>query len=103
MAASASWARRSRRPVVDERVVASDAVGIGSKVEIEDEQGERMQVEIASVGGVSPDSPLGRALLGSRAGDEVEIEGECELNEDAKRAQKGEVFGVVEVCDAGRE
>jgi transcription elongation GreA/GreB family factor len=33
-----------------------------------------MQVEISSVGGVSPDSPLGRALLGAKAGDEVEIE-----------------------------
>ncbi len=33
-----------------------------------------MQVEISSVGGVSPSSPLGRALLGSSAGDEVEIE-----------------------------
>ena len=38
------------------------------------EQGGRMEVEISSVGGVSPDSPLGRALLGARAGDEVEIE-----------------------------
>jgi len=33
-----------------------------------------MEVEISSVGGVSPDSPVGRALLGAKAGDEVEIE-----------------------------
>jgi transcription elongation GreA/GreB family factor len=33
-----------------------------------------MEVEISSVGGVSPDSPVGRALIGMKAGDEVEIE-----------------------------
>src|ERR687883_2133917 len=40
--------------VVDEDA-AGDAVGVGSKVEIEDDRGERLQVEISSVGGVSPD------------------------------------------------
>ena len=59
---------------MDESAVAAGTVGVGSNVEIEDEQGERMQVEISSVGGVSPDSPVGRALLGRKAGDEVEIE-----------------------------
>jgi transcription elongation GreA/GreB family factor len=43
-------------------------------VEIEDEQGERMTMEISSVGGVSADSPAGRALIGAKVGDEVEIE-----------------------------
>ena len=57
----------------EEAAAASDAVAIGSKVEIEDESGDRMEVEISSVGGVSPDSPLGRALLGARVGDNVEI------------------------------
>jgi transcription elongation GreA/GreB family factor len=33
-----------------------------------------MTVEISSVGGVSPDSPLGRALLGAKPGDEVDVE-----------------------------
>jgi len=61
--------------VVDEdAAAASGSVAVGSKVEIEDERGERMQVEISSVGGVSPESPLGRALLGAKTGDEVEIE-----------------------------
>jgi len=61
--------------VVDEdAAAASGAVAVGSGVEIEDERGERMQVEISSVGGVSPESPLGRALLGAKVGDEVEIE-----------------------------
>jgi transcription elongation factor GreA len=53
---------------------AGDAVGVGSKVEIEDDRGERLQVEISSVGGVSPDSPLGRALMGAKPGDEVDVE-----------------------------
>ncbi len=52
----------------------SDVVGVGSKVEIEDESGEKLHFEISSVGGVSPDSPVGRALLGRKVGDEVEIE-----------------------------
>jgi transcription elongation GreA/GreB family factor len=43
-------------------------------VELEDEQGGRLEVEISSVGGVSPDSPVGRALMGARVGDEVEID-----------------------------
>jgi transcription elongation factor GreA len=61
--------------VVDEdEAAASGSVAVGSKVEIEDERGERMHVEISSVGGVSPESPLGRALLGAQLGDEVEIE-----------------------------
>ncbi|HEY5660643.1 MAG TPA: transcription elongation factor GreA [Gaiellaceae bacterium] len=66
--------RLQRAVVVDETGRASDTVGVGSNVEIEDEQGERMQVEISSVGGVSPDSPVGRALMGRKVGDEVTIE-----------------------------
>ena len=47
--------------LVDEaEAAASGVVGVGSTVEIEDEHGERMTVEISSVGGVSPDSPLGQ-------------------------------------------
>ncbi len=49
-------------------------VGIGSHVEIADEHGDTMDVEISAVGGVSPDSPLGRALLGAAVGDEVVVE-----------------------------
>ena len=48
-------------------------VRVGSVVEIEDDAGERMQVEISSVGGVSPESPLGAALLGARVDDVVEV------------------------------
>jgi transcription elongation factor GreA len=66
--------RLQRAVVVDESRRSTDTVGVGSNVEIEDEQGERMQVEISSVGGVSPDSPVGRALMGRKVGDEVTIE-----------------------------
>ena len=48
-------------------------VGVGSIVEIADEGGETMEVEISSVGGVSPDSPLGGALMGAGIGDVVEV------------------------------
>jgi transcription elongation factor GreA len=70
---------RRLRARLDSAVVVDDAggagtVGIGSKVEIEDERGEKLQVEISSVGGVSPDSPLGRALMGRKPGDEVDVE-----------------------------
>ena len=60
-------------------VVANDPAGVvqvGSFVEIEDGDGERMKVEISSVGGagaVSPDSPLGSALLGASVGDAVDV------------------------------
>jgi transcription elongation factor GreA len=65
--------RLSRSVVVDEDEVASDCIGVGSRVEIEDEAGELMQIEISSVGGVSPESPLGRALYGAKAGEQVTI------------------------------
>jgi transcription elongation factor GreA len=58
----------------EDAAAASQNVVVGSKVEIEDETGERMEVEISSVGGVSPDSPLGKALLGKKVGDEVDVE-----------------------------
>ena len=66
--------RLDRAVIVDESAVATDKVGVGASVEIEDDQGERMQVQISSVGGVSPDSPVGRALLGRKVGDEVVVE-----------------------------
>src|SRR5213083_2151913 len=43
---------------------SNETVGVGSIVEIEDENGETMEIEISSVGGVSPTSPLGNALMG---------------------------------------
>lgn len=52
---------------------SDEVVGVGSIVEIEDEQGERMEIEISSVGGVSPTSPLGAALMGAAVGDGVDV------------------------------
>jgi transcription elongation factor GreA len=49
-------------------------VGVGSIVEVEDGDGEKMEVEISAVGGVSPDSPLGRALMGAAVGTVVDVE-----------------------------
>jgi transcription elongation factor GreA len=65
--------RLDRAVLVEKEAFASGEVGIGSTVEIEDDKGERMTLEISSVGGTSPDSPLGRALLGARPGEEVEV------------------------------
>ena len=49
-------------------------VGVGSFVEIADADGDAMEVEISAVGGVSPDSPLGSALMGAAVGDVVAVE-----------------------------
>ena len=56
---------------------SGDEVGIGSVVELTDEGGEFMTVEISAVGGngaVSPTSPLGSALLGHKPGESVEVQ-----------------------------
>ena len=58
----------------EDAAAAGDTVAVGSKVTIQDEHGEKLDVEISSVGGVSPDSPLGKALLGTKVGDEVDVQ-----------------------------
>jgi transcription elongation factor GreA len=58
----------------EEAAAASDAVSVGSRVIVDRDDGERMDVEISSVGGVSPESPLGKALIGRRVGEEVVVE-----------------------------
>jgi transcription elongation factor GreA len=65
--------RLGRAVLVEHDGATSGKVGVGSTVEIEDDKGDRMTLEISSVGGVSPDSPLGRALLGAKLGEEVEV------------------------------
>ena len=60
---------------VDESTVAAGGVvTVGSHVELTREDGEEMTVLISSVGGVSPESPVGRALLGHAKGDDVVVE-----------------------------
>jgi transcription elongation factor GreA len=58
-------------------VASGDEIGIGSVVEVEDESGDKMKVEVSAVGGsgtVSPTSPLGSALLGHKLGETVEVQ-----------------------------
>ena len=67
--------RLQHATVVDEEAAAaSGVVTVGSRVELERDDGERLEVEITSVGGVSPDSPVGQALLGKGPGEEIEVE-----------------------------
>jgi transcription elongation factor GreA len=70
-------ARLDGAVTIDESDVAHGEIAPGSIVELELAPGERMEVEISSVGGpgaVSPESPLGRALMGRREGEKVAVE-----------------------------
>ena len=58
----------------EEAAAASGVVTVGSRVELQREDGEHLEVEITGVGGVSPESPVGQALLGKAPGDEIEVE-----------------------------
>ena len=60
--------------VDEEEAAASGVVTVGSRVELERDDGGRLEVEITGVGGVSPDSPVGQALLGKAPGDEIEVD-----------------------------
>jgi transcription elongation factor GreA len=67
--------RLQHAEVIDEEAAAaSGVVTVGSTIELRRDDGETMTVEISSVGGVSPESPVGRAVLGRAEGDEVEVE-----------------------------
>ena len=68
--------------VVDEAETSIDAVNIGNRVRIEDEE-YHDTMEFYIVGGqeanslegkISNDSPVGRALLGKKVGDAVQVE-----------------------------
>jgi transcription elongation factor GreA len=66
--------RLQHATIVDEaEAAASGVVTVGSRVELEREDGTRQELEITSVGGVSPDSPVGQALLGKAPGDEIDV------------------------------
>ena len=67
--------RLQNAQVIDEaEAAASGVVTVGTTVELQRADGERMTVEISSVGGVSPDSPVGRAVIGRKEGDEIRVE-----------------------------
>lgn len=63
--------------VVDASTLPDGVVRIASLVEIEDEAGERLRLRIATpdpdVSVATLDSPLGRATLGARVGDWIEV------------------------------
>jgi transcription elongation factor GreA len=68
-------ARLDGAVIVEE--ASSDAVGVGSVIDVEDDAGQTMTVEISAVGGagtVSPTSPLGSALLGRKVGESVDVD-----------------------------
>jgi transcription elongation factor GreA len=68
-------ARLDHAEIVEQ--ASGDEVGIGSVVEVEEEGGETMTVEVSAVGGsgtVSPTSPLGSALLGHTLGETVDVQ-----------------------------
>src|SRR6201997_1397955 len=65
--------RLQHATILDEEEAAkSGVVTVGSKVELVRDDGTTMEVEITSVGGVSPDSPVGQALLGKKPGETIE-------------------------------
>ena len=69
--------RLDHAQIVDESELPAGEIGVGSKVVVEDDDGQTLEVEISSAGGagaVSPDSPLGRALVGRREGESVEVQ-----------------------------
>ena len=69
-------ARLDNSVLADAAALGPGEVGVGSVVEISDEDGMHMEIEISSVTGarsVSPESPLGRALVGRAVGDTVEV------------------------------
>jgi len=67
-------ARLDHAEIVED--ASGDEVGIGSVVDVADEGGDTMTVEVSAVGGpgtVSPTSPLGAALLGRKLGETVDV------------------------------
>jgi transcription elongation factor GreA len=72
---------RTLRARLDTAVIvqetASGQVGVGSVVDVKDESGDTMTVEVSAIGGtgtVSPTSPLGSALLGRKVGETVDVQ-----------------------------
>jgi transcription elongation factor GreA len=67
--------RLQHATIVDEEAAAaSGVVTVGSRVELERDDGERLEIDLTGVGGVSPDSPVGKALLGKGPGDEIVVD-----------------------------
>ncbi|MGF1549830.1 MAG: transcription elongation factor GreA [Sphingomonadaceae bacterium] len=72
--------RLSRALVIDPRTLSGDKVVFGATVHLLDEDDRKLKYQIcgqaeadAKAGRISYSSPLGRALIGRRVGDEVEV------------------------------
>ena len=72
--------RVSRAQIIDPTTLSGDKVVFGATVTVLDEDDKPHRYQIvgqaesdARVGRISYDSPLGRALIGRQAGDEVEV------------------------------
>lgn len=72
--------RQSRAQVIDPKELSGDKVIFGATVTLQDEDDKPVRYQIvgqmeadAKVGRISYNSPLGRALIGRKVGDEVEV------------------------------
>src|SRR5215213_3019113 len=72
--------RLSRAMVIDPTTLSGDKVVLGATVTLIDEDGKKVKYQLvgqteadAKDGRISYNSPLGRALIGRQAGDEVEV------------------------------
>ena len=62
--------------VVVDPAADNDRVHTGSRVSLEDQWGDRIEVTVSAAGGAdacSPDSPLGQAVYGAAVGDQVKV------------------------------
>src|SRR5438552_9187961 len=72
--------RLSRAMVIDPTTLSGDKIVFGATVTLTDEDGKKVKYQLvgqteadARVGRISYNSPLGRALIGRHAGEEVEV------------------------------
>jgi transcription elongation factor GreA len=72
--------RLSRAMVIDPKSLSGDKVIFGATVRLKDEDGKAVTYQVvgqteadARMGRISYSSPLGRALIGRKVGDEVEV------------------------------
>lgn len=72
--------RLSRAQIIDPTTLSGDRVVFGATVKLKDEDDKDVTYQIvgqteadAKLGRISYNSPLGRALIGRRVGDEVEV------------------------------
>ncbi len=72
--------RLSRALVIDPKTLSGDKVIFGATVRLKDEDGKLITYQVvgqteadAKIGRISYSSPLGRALIGRKVGDEVEV------------------------------